>query len=177
MKLKQGDNIIPFDVQDIYGNPITTDDYKGEKLMIAFFRYAECLFCNLRVHQLMEHSLEFEQKGLKLIAIFQSPVEDIRKNLGEANPLFTIISDPKRELYKHYGIEYSSWGLFVGFLRWFKALKAFSRGHYIKRGVGSAKIIPADFLFNPDQTVHTAFYGRDISEHLPISVIKAFISA
>ena len=46
MKLKTGDQIIPFEVKDIFGNPISTDDYKGEKLMIAFFRYAECLFCN-----------------------------------------------------------------------------------------------------------------------------------
>ena len=175
MKLKTGDQIIPFKVKDIFGNPISTDDYKGEKLMIAFFRYAECLFCNLRIHQLMEHALEFDQKGLKLIAIFQSPVEDIRKNLGEANPLFTIISDPKRELYKQYGIEYSLFGLLKSYLRWIKVLQAFSRGHYIKRGVGSAKIIPADFLFNPDQTIHTAFYGTDVSEHLPIKKIQAYL--
>lgn len=175
MKLKAGDNIIPFDVHDIYGNPISTSDYKGEKLMIAFFRYAECLFCNLRIHQLMENSLEFEEKGLKLIAIFQSPVEDINKNLGAANPLFTVISDPKRELYKHYGIEYSLFGLLKSYFRWIKVLQAFSRGHYIKRGVGSAKIIPADFLINPDGTIHTAFYGNDVSEHLPIKKIKAFL--
>ena len=176
MKLKEGDQIVPFEVQDIFGNPVKTAELKGEKVMIAFFRYAECLFCNLRIHQLMEHHLEFEEKGLKLIAIFQSPVEDIRENLGEANPLFTIISDPKRELYKHYGIEYSMLGLLKGYIHWIKALQAFSRGHYMKRGAGSSKIIPADFLVNPDQTVHTAFYGTDISEHLPIKRIQAFLN-
>lgn len=175
MKLKAGDKIIPFEVHDIYGNPISTDDYRGEKLMISFFRYAECLFCNLRIHQLMEHALEFDQKGLKVIAIFQSPVEDIRKNQAESNPLFTIISDPKRELYKDYGIEYSLWGLLKSYLRWIKVLKAFSRGHYVKQGVGSAIIVPADFLINPDGTIHTAFYGSDISEHLPIKKIKEFL--
>jgi peroxiredoxin len=175
MKLKKGDPIIPFEATDIYGNPISTDDYKGEKLMIAFFRYAECLFCNLRVHQLQEQSLEFEQKGLKLIAVFQSPAEDIKTNLGDANPLFPIIPDVKRELYKQYGVEYSLLGLLKGYLRWIKVLRAFSRGHYVKRGVGSAKIIPADFLINPDQTVHTAFYGNDISEHLPLKHIKSFL--
>ena len=176
MQLIAGDQIIPFEVKDIFGNPISTDDYKGEKLMIAFFRYAECLFCNLRIHQLMEHSLEFEEKGLKLIAIFQSPVEDIRKNLGAANPLFTVVSDPKRLLYAKYGIEYNTAKLLISYLRWHKVLQAFIRGHYIKRGAGSTKIVPADFLINPDQTIHTAFYGGDVSEHLAISKIQRFIN-
>ena len=175
MQLKEGDQVIPFQVKDIFGNPISTADYKGKKLMIAFFRYAECLFCNLRIHRLMEQNLKFEEKGLKIIAIFQSPVEDIRSNLGEANPLFTIISDPKRELYKHYGIQYSIIGLLKGYVHWITAFQAFSRGHYMKRGAGSNKIIPADFLINPDQTVHTAFYGNDISEHLSIKKIHAFL--
>ena len=175
MKLKAGDQIIPFQVEDIYGNPISTDDYKGEKLMIAFFRYAECLFCNLRVHQLMENVLEFDEKGLKVIAIFQSPVEDIQENQAESNPLFTVIPDVKRELYKEYGVEYSSWALITSYFRWIKVLQAFSRGHYIKRGVGSSKIVPADFLINPDQTIHTAFYGNDVSEHLSIKKIKKFL--
>ncbi len=176
MKLKAGDNLIPFSITDSFGNTISTEEFRGVKFMISFFRYAECLFCNLRVHELIKNYPELESEGLSIIAIFQSPKEDIDNNIGKLKPPFPMIPNRDRALYKQYGVvEHDMMGLFKGYMRWGKALRAFSKGHFIKRGKGSPSLIPADFLVNEDHTIHTAFYATDISEHLPMKQIRAFL--
>lgn len=176
MKLKPGDKIIPFSIEDSIGKTISTEEYRGKKLMISFFRYAECLFCNLRMHELIKNYPEFERQGLSIIAIFQSPAEDIDHNIGKLKPPFPLIPNRDRALYKKYGVtEHNAFGLVKGFMQWGKALSAFSKGHFMKMGKGSMSLIPADFLVNEDQTIHTAFYASDISEHLPIGQIQEFL--
>ena len=176
MKLKAGDNIVSFSSIDTTGNNVSTDDYRGKKFMISFFRYAECLFCNLRMHELIKIFPELEKEGLNIIAIFQSPAEDIDNNIGKLNPPFPLIPNRDRSLYKQYGVTIRNpLGLYKGYMQWGKALHAFSKGHFVKVGKGSRSLIPADFLVNEDHTIHTAFYATDISEHLPMRQIQDFL--
>jgi len=41
---------------------------------------------------------------------------------------------------------------------------------------GNKAIVPADFLINNDGTIHTAFYGKHIGDHLPIEKIDRFLN-
>ena len=52
---------------------------KGKKVMLSFYRYAACPLCNLRVNDLINHYPDFNNKGLEMIAIFQSPTKSILK--------------------------------------------------------------------------------------------------
>jgi len=39
---------------------------------------------------------------------------------------------------------------------------------------GDKSIVPADFLIKEDGSIHTAFYGNHIGDHLPIENIPIF---
>lgn len=176
MKLRKGQIVPSFKSMDIQNQAVDLDQFKGQKVMVSFYRYAECMFCNLRVHQLSQLNSTFQTKGLKIIAFFQSPKEDILKSMEKIQPPFQIISDEKRSIYKQYGVlEASAIGFLKGSLKLGKAFKAMKNGFHIKPGKGSLTLIPADFLINEDQTIHQAFYGNDISDHIPIKDIHAFL--
>ena len=40
---------------DAFDREINLEDYKGEKVFIAFFRHAGCPFCNIRVNYLQKN--------------------------------------------------------------------------------------------------------------------------
>ena len=87
---------------------------------------------------------------------------------------FPIIADPEHAIYKLYNLDKSWWGYVRG---------AFSlrlvRAASLKLGGndpdGIQNLIPADFLISPDQTIHTAFYGSDIGDHIPFEQIDLFL--
>jgi hypothetical protein len=83
-----GDKIPAFDQQDIFGNRVSSSDYENSLIMISFYRCAECMFCSLRMNQLIQKAAEYEEKGLKMIAIWQSPTDDVLKYVdGRHHPL------------------------------------------------------------------------------------------
>lgn len=36
-------------------------------------------------------------------------------------------------------------------------------------------VLPADFLIGPDLVIQTAYYGKDIGDHLPLEEIYRFV--
>ncbi len=176
--LKKGDPIIHFEYPDINGNLINTENYAGKKLMISFYRYAECMFCNLRIHQLLQKAPMFEANGLQMIAFFQSPKEDVIISMEKHKVTFPIIADSDRSIYKKYGVmEHSKSGFIKSGFQIKKMAQAFSNGYFIKVGKGSKTLIPADFLIDTNQNIHHAFYGNDISDHMPITDIEKFLTS
>jgi len=124
----------------------------------------------------MKRHDEFQIKGLNIIAFFQSSKKHIFDHVGKQQPPFPIIPDKERKVYKMYGVqEYSTFGFPIGVMRVNKVLKALSLGYPIKTGEGSKTLIPADFLINKDGKIAKAFYGNDITEHIPIKEIEKFL--
>lgn len=179
MKLQAGQQAVNFQVRDINGTPIDLADFSGKKLMISFYRYASCPLCNLRVHELIQHFPAFNAKGLAMLAFFQSPAEGIRDYVGKQNAPFPVIADPSHEIYQRYGVT-PSW-LGFGKAMAFKLPMAFQavfgKGFLPGRMDGDKAMIPADFLITPEQTIHRAFYGSDIGDHLPIKEIQSFLES
>jgi peroxiredoxin len=105
MRLLTGQTAPDFRVEDIYSQSIDLRDYKGHKLMISFYRFSACPFCNMRVNKLMYASAAYEVKGLKMISFWQSPKESILEHVGKKNPPFPMIPDPTKEIYKLYRVE------------------------------------------------------------------------
>jgi len=172
MRLQAGQAAPDFLRPDIGGKTIRLNDYRGRYLLLSFYRYASCPFCNLQVHELIQHVVEFDKRGLSLLAVFQSARAGIREHVGKQRPPFPIIPDPGHSMYRSYRVETSLPGLLLGLtLRLGKALKAMGRGFLPVRMEGSITLVPADFLIDPDGTILLAFYGKDISDHLPIRII------
>ncbi|WP_372630872.1 redoxin domain-containing protein [Cohnella sp.] len=54
MKLKQGQKAPLFSTPDALGYTIDLNAYQGHKVMISFYRFASCPFCNLRIQHLLK---------------------------------------------------------------------------------------------------------------------------
>jgi len=174
MRLKDGDEVKNFSLEDISGKQISLSDFKDKKLMLSFYRYASCPLCNLRVQQLIQIHDELKSKGLFLVAFFQSPKESIAKYVGKQDAPFSIISDPERKIYKLFGVEHS----WLGYLRGGVSLSMFRalwNGFMIGKMEGKKNLLPADFLID-NLKVKKAYYGKTISDHLPIDEIKEFLN-
>lgn len=176
MKLKANQMAVPFTVHDISGTPISLADYQGKKLLLSFYRYAACPFCNLRVHHLIEHYDNLQARGLNVLAFFQSPQAKILQYVTAKHDVpFPIVADPDHEVYKMYGLGASWWGYIRGAMKMGLLREASGIGLMENDPDGIKNLLPADFLIEPDQTIHTAFYGNDISEHIPFEQIDAFL--
>ena len=171
MRIQPGQAAPEFEVEDIFGNPISLSHFKEKKLLLSFYRYASCPLCNLRVHRLIEQYPNFKSKGLHLLAFFQSPHESIRKYVGRQEAPFPIIADPDHEAYRAYGVETSWPAFFKGSLRLITVTSAAGKGFFPGKMEGKKSLVPADFLIGPDLLVKKAYYGSDIADHMPVQEI------
>ncbi|KAA3647018.1 MAG: AhpC/TSA family protein [Chloroflexi bacterium] len=178
MRLSIGDFAPAFEVEDIFGKPIRLQDYRGKKLLLSFYRYASCPLCNLRVQELIQRYSLYEEKGLYVLAFFQSPVESIRRYVGKQDAPFPIIADPQRDIYKRYGVESSVLGTVVAGFEWNPRMRAAHKaGYNYGKMEGNILLVPADFLIGEGLTIETAFYGKDIGDHMPFETIEAYLES
>ena len=172
MRLKPGTIAPKFSVSDILGEKHSPEKYLGQKWMLSFFRYASCPACNLRIHELTKVYDELQEKGFSILAVFESPKDSILEYVGKNKLPFPIIPDPERNLYKLYGVASSWLGYIMGAPT---VMKAIWNGFLPGKMEGDKAIVPADFLINPDGTIHTAYYGKNIGDHLLMNNIRSFI--
>lgn len=175
MRIQSGAQARPFETRDIFDCPIALGDYRGERLMLSFYRYASCPLCNLRVAQLIARYPSLRRQGLHLVAFLQSPRQSILETVAKQDVPFPIVPDPKRLICKLYGVESSRLGLVKGLLRLSEFWVAMKKGFLSISSDGDRKLIPADFLVGPDLTIERAYYGADIGDHLPLEEIEAWL--
>ena len=106
-KLIKHNPAITFTSSDTKGDVINLADYKGQKVFLTFFRKAACPFCNMNIQQLIKNHSKFEEKGIKVIALFASTKEEVEKYAGKQPPPFPIIPDGDFKIYGKYGIDTS----------------------------------------------------------------------
>ncbi len=164
-----------FKTKDIFNTEISLESLKGKKVMVSFYRYASCPLCNLRVNQLINKYPEWNEKGLEMIAIFQSPTESIQKYVGKHDSPFPIIPDPKQKLYKKYKVT-GSLGKFLIGLKPSKLFSAAKIGFLPGKMENDITMIPADFIIDENGIIHTAYYGKDSSDHIDIQAVDRFLN-
>lgn len=173
-KLEAGDKAPDFEAVDTNGTIEKLSQYKGQKVMLAFFRYASCPVCNFRIHELIENYDDIRSKGYKIIAIYESSNITLNEYLSETKVPFTVIGDPKLKLYKQYAVEKSFWKT-VGSVFKKQPMQAKKEGKKLfskkyKRD-GNLSRLPADFLIDENGILTTVYYGQNVGDHLPIEKI------
>ncbi|MES9833660.1 MAG: peroxiredoxin-like family protein [Candidatus Thiodiazotropha sp. DIVDIV] len=164
-----------FDTHDIRGRSVKLIGTHPGVTLLSFFRYASCPLCNLRIRELIQTYDQFISRGIRILAVLQSPSERIAHYVERQSPPFSLIPDPDLRLYQMYGVE-SSWQGFatawtVGIPRVFKAVVA--NGFLPGSVENELNRIPADFLINHDGQLTDVYYGRDIGDHMPLQRIFA----
>lgn len=167
---------LEFNTHDIYGTPIKLSDFKGKKVMLAFFRDAACPFCNLRVYELTQKYKSWKDKNFEVIAVFSSPAEEVRRYVAKHPRPFRMISDTDLNLYNQYGVEHSTSALFKAlFFKFHRIVLGMIKGGYPQPNP-NVKLVPADFLINPMGKIESVWYGRDTSDHMPMDQVNHFIT-
>jgi thioredoxin-dependent peroxiredoxin len=175
MRLKVGEKAPLFKTTDIGDVIIDLHAHRGSKVLLSFYRYASCPLCNLRINRLIKLYPDLRKKGLKIISIFQSPKESILEYVGKQDAPFPIVPDPSQKLYKLYGVETSWLGFAKAGLEISKLVETTKLGFLPGKVEGDMNRIPADFLIDENGIIQTAFYGKDISDHLGESEILKFV--
>jgi peroxiredoxin len=175
MTLMNGQPASDFETTDIYGEAVRLRNFRGRRLMLAFFRFAACPYCNLRVHELMSKA-SLWQEHLPIIAVFQSPAETLLKHRNLQNFPARIVADPEMRLFHLYEGELSTTKFITGHLfhapQWVQGVQkgAFDAGTTL----GELRLVPAEMLIDEQGIIQRAYYGRDVTDHLPLRDVTRF---
>ena len=182
MKLKKGDMAIPFRAKDNKGREVNLESCRGKNVLLSFYRHSACPLCNLRLHELMAKYPDYEKRGLKVIAVFQSPAEHLDRDLQSHKAPFSLVADPEMKLYEQYGVE-TSWPVFLKsnmlpsvMKRYYQAMRLGFPPDPTKTD-GPFPRVPADFLIGPDMRIMDVNYGSLISDHISFDRIDQFLRA
>jgi thioredoxin-dependent peroxiredoxin len=167
-----------FTINDVNGQTVSLANYKGKKVLLTFYRNVGCPICNLRFHQLQEQSEIFKEKGLQLLAVYESSVENMKQYLENEDPYAVMIPNPDQSLYQLYDIERSTVKLLkapfsgaIGKMK--KGKKLFKKE--IKMD-GNTNRIGAEFLIDENGIIKVAHYGKFLGDDLPMDEINSFLN-
>ena len=163
-----------FQAMNWKGETVRLADRRGRRLWLAFFRYASCPLCNLRIHQMRERFSDWSAAGLDLVAVFQSPRQQVERYVGRQAPAFELVCDPEETLYQLYGLKKSLAG-YVNPKVAPKLLRAAKLGYLPGAPDGTKTRLPGDFLIDSSGILTDVFWGSDISEHIPFDRVETFL--
>lgn len=162
--------------ETLEGNEISLNEYKGNPLILSFYRYAGCQLCNLRIHDFIKrYNKIYEPAGINAIAVFQSPIYKMEKYHTEHEAPFEFVSDPDCAWYEAFGLETSWAGFAKAVAKPLTLLRSAAKGYARIDPDGAMNRLPADFLVDEKGKIDVSFYAQDISEHIPFKVIEEWI--
>ncbi len=169
--LQAGVNAPSFERQAVMGQNVNLEDFQDQKVLLAFFRYAGCPVCNFRMHELMNEYEQLQERGIEIVAVFESSNETLQSYLKDTPVPFPVIADPELQLYEAYQVN-KSLGKMMNTLfkkqpkKDMKAGKVLFNGKSYKRD-GAQTRIPADFIIEKG-IILEAHYGKYVGDHLPM---------
>jgi len=154
MKFKAGDIVPSRTLESVTGEPIKLPD-RNRLIHLQFRRFVDCPICNTHIGELRGRAREIEAAGIKEVIVFHSSAKSIRSYQKDLP--FLLVGDPKKTLYKDFGV-----GISLGFMT-LKALGAGMRGmahgHLGLRPSGGPLGLPGDFLIDPSGQIKAVKYG------------------
>ena len=176
MHLQPGIPAPALELEDWKGERHTLACYRGRRVWLAFFRYASCPLCNLRVHRMIQRWDVWAESDFQLLAVFQSPPSSIAEYVGEQRPPFPLLGDPDEVYYGLYGCD-ASLRAYVAPTNAAMLAKAAGAGFLPGRMEGTKTRVPADFFIDEEGILTRCFYGKTISDHVPFEDVDDFLGS
>ena len=172
MRLQENTPAKNFNTEDVFGNPISLDLYKGKKVLLSFLRFTGCPVCNLHIHKILQRKDEIDKNNLSILFVFESDPMTVKKYITNENLPFTFISDPNQILYDLYSVE-KSWKKFIKWGLTFKGLsdgaKGFLKYNKFSSMKGSSNRVEAEFLIDEKGILEKIHYGEMVGDYMPVS--------
>ena len=110
------------------------------------------------------------------MAVFDSPLDNLRRHAGRHQAPFPILADEANVYYRAFAIERSFTGLCKAALLRFPAVlqATLLKGYLPTSFKGHLATLPADFLVDGQGMIQQAYYGKDSCDHLHFDQVKAF---
>ena len=175
MNIQVGGHLPSHVLPSIHDRDIDTGALTGQKVILSFYRFASCPFCNLRMASMVNRWGEFGE-GVQAVAVFDSSIKELKARMARHNPPFEVLADPNKTLYNAVGVRRKKiMGFFGPLFHVRKALKAISKG-FIPRTLSPSKlgILPVDVLVNEDGSIEHIYEGRDGGDRMNLDDIIAW---
>mmetsp|Transcript_25215 Transcript_25215/g.25428 ORF Transcript_25215/g.25428 Transcript_25215/m.25428 type:complete len:187 (+) Transcript_25215:335-895(+) len=157
------------------GNIIQLSQFRGRKVWIAFFRFATCPFCIIRLREMIEkYGNNYE---IQILVIFQSPVEHMKKTICQLKSPFPLLSDSKQAIYKIYHVQtsYLSYFLYSWSCCWIRSAYSYPNTLPKVEPQGDLGRLPSDFLIDETGKIKDIFRAKHIHQHIPFHRVDHFI--
>jgi thioredoxin-dependent peroxiredoxin len=175
MQLQPRTQAIDFEATQLNGKKFKLSDHRGSKMLLSFFRNGACAMCNLRIHELIQRYPHFEKAGIKIIAVFESPIEDMEPYVAQQHAPFVLLADPTGLLYSLYHVEISADKIshvIQSNLAEERIKEAATKGFPLMKQPGSNfNRLPADFLIGQNFQLQQVHYSNFVIDHLPLESI------
>jgi len=136
---------------------------------LQFRRFVDCPICNTHIAEFRKRAHEIDAAGIKEVIVFHSSPASIRSYQAEIP--FLMVGDPKKALYRAFGVESSL--RFLSRRSFGAAMRGLANGHFGLRLSGGPLGLPADFLIAPSGRIHAVKYGTDAFDQWSVDQLLA----
>lgn len=109
---KEGTKAPDFELEDQNGKKHKLSDYRGKQVVLYFYPKDLTPGCTVEACQFRDRKADITKKGAVILGISNDSVKSHKKFEAKEKLNFTLLSDPKKEVVKTYGV----WGkkVFMG---------------------------------------------------------------
>jgi len=90
-QLKVGDDAPNFILPAIDGTSFDMSNFKGKRVILTFFRFSTCPFCNIRINRILKRWDEFDDDTV-MVGVFDAKIDELKK--GKLRVIVLIIDNP-----------------------------------------------------------------------------------
>ena len=174
-QLKIGDNAPNFILHAIDGTSFDMSNFRGKRIILTFFRFSSCPFCNIRINRILKRWEEFDNDTV-MVGVFDAKIGELKKSMRRHNPPFTVVADETYENFLNNDVKKSLLRVLLAPMRApLTMLEAIFRGYIpLTMSISKLSTIPVDVLIDENGKVVKAHYCKDTVDHLPIDELIAF---
>src|SRR5438477_3240701 len=125
MKFKSGDTFPATTLESVTGGRIELPD-PNRLVHLQLRRFVDCPICNTHIAELRKRSREIDAAGIREVIVFHSSAKSIRSYQKDVP--FALVGDPKKALYKEFGVESSL--RFLSLKSVGAAIRGVAHGHF-----------------------------------------------
>jgi hypothetical protein len=155
----------------------------GHLVHVQMRRFAGCPICNLHLRSVITRMSEVTGAGVREVVVFHSTIDELRQY--ESDLPFTVIADPRKDLYRALGVESSPlavlsprfWPRVPAVMAQLARTVRRSRHGAPTAPTGGQLGLPADFLLDPRGRVLAVKYGQHASDQWSVSQLLEHAAA
>lgn len=180
-RINAGDIISQRELMSISGQSVRIPNPESF-IHLQFRRFAGCPVCNLHLHSFVQRRHAIEDANIREVILFHSTEADLQAHASDFP--FAIVADPKKLIYKEFGVETSMRSL-LNPRAWLPIVQSVFRSLYevlfLRKPLpslnpkGGRYGLPADFLIANDGTVLACKYGTHVYDQWSVDELLEFV--